>query len=149
MAYCTQTDMLESISEDDLIDITDDDDAGIIDTDAVDRAIADADAEINTYCAVQYDVPFATVPAMVRKIAVDIAVYNLYSRRRGAPDDRKERYNNAIALLKSVAAGTVSLGVDTPSPDDDGGPAAVNPKSDRIFTLGRASDSSSGSLDNY
>ncbi len=149
MAYCTQTDMLEAISEEDLIDITDDADAGTVDTDAVDRAIADADAEINTYCAAQYDVPFSTVPAMVRKLAVDIAVYNLYARRRGAPEDRKERYDNTIALLRSVAAGTVSLGVDTPSPDDDGGPAAANPESDRIFSMGRSSDGSAGSLDNY
>ena len=149
MAYCTQTDLLESISEADLVDITDDADAGTIDTDAVDRAIADADAEINTYCAVQYDVPFATVPAMVRKLAVDIAIYNLYARRRGAPEDRKERYDNAIALLKSVSDGTVSLGVDTPTPDDEGGPEASNSAGDRIFTLGRASAGSSGSLDNY
>ncbi len=149
MAYCIQTDLLEAISEDELIDITDDVDAGVVDSDAVARAIADADAEINTYCAVQYDVPLALVPDIIRKVSVDIAIYNLYARRRGAPEDRKQRYDNGIKLLKSVAAGTVSLGVGTPDPDDEGGPEATQSGSDRIFTIGRNSKSTFGSLDNF
>lgn len=149
MAYCTQADLLEAISEDELIDITDDADAGIVDTDAVTRAIADADAEINGYCAVQYEVPFATVPDLVRKLSVDIAIFNLYARRRGANEDRRARYDNAIKLLQRVADGTVSLGVDTPSPDNEGGPEATKAAGDRIFTMGRSTQSTMGSLDNF
>lgn len=149
MAYCTQSDLLEQISSDELIQLTDDADAGAIDTDVIDRAIADADAEINSYCGTKYDVPFTTVPVMVRKLSVDITVYNLYARRRGAPEDRKDRYDDAIRFLKDIARGIGTLGVDTPSADDDAGPAASTVKSDRIFTSGRDSDSSIGSLDNY
>ena len=55
MAYSTQTDLLEQITEDELIQLTDDADAGAVDSDAVTRAIVDADAEIDGYCGSRYD----------------------------------------------------------------------------------------------
>ncbi len=149
MAYSTQTDLLEQIPEDELIQLTDDADAGAVDADAVTRAIADADAEIDGYCGSRYGVPFASTPVMIRKISVDIAIYNLYARRMGAPEDRKERYDNAIRFLRDVSKGVISLGGDAPDMDDDAGPDISVVKSDRIFTRGRDSDSSSGTLDNY
>jgi len=149
MAYSTKIDMLEKIEEDVLIQLTDDDDAGVVDEGKVTRAIADADAEIDSYCGTKYDVPFSTVPVMIRKMSVDIAIYNLYARRRGAPEDRKERYDDAISFLKDISKGIASLGGDGPSADDDSGPEATTVKSDRVFSRGRASDSSTGSLDNY
>ena len=149
MAYCTQADLLEQISEDDLIQLTDDSDAGIVDVSMVTRTIADADAEIDSYCGTKYDVPFSTTPVMVRKVSVDIAIYNLYARRRGAPDDRKERYDDAIAFLKDVSKGIAALGGDAPTAGDDAGPEATTAKSDRVFSRGRDSDSTTGTLDNY
>ena len=149
MAYCTQSDLLEQISEDDMIQLTDDADAGNVDDDVVTRAIADADAEIDSYCGTKYDVPFSTVPVMVRKLSVDMSIYNLYARRQGAPEDRKGRYDAAIRYLKDVAKGIVSLGGDAPSHDDDTGPESTTSKEDRVFTRGRTSDSTSGTLDNY
>jgi len=149
MAYCTKADILEQLEEDVLIQLTDDDDAGVVDEGKVTRAIADADAEIDSYCGTKYDVPFSTVPVMLRKMSVDIAIYNLYARRRGAPEDRKERYDDAISFLKDISKGIASLGGDGPSADDDSGPEATTVKSDRVFSRGRASDSSTGTLDNY
>ena len=148
MAYSTKTDILEQLEEDVLIQLTDDEDAGIVDEGKITRAIADADAEIDSYCGTKYDVPFSTVPVMIRKMSVDIAIYNLYARRRGAPEDRKERYDDAISFLKDPR-GIASLGGDGPSADDDSGPEATTVKSDRVFSRGRASDSTTGSLDNY
>jgi len=149
MAYCTQSDILEQIDEDRLIQLTDDNDAGVIDTDVVDRAIADADAEIDAYCGTRYDTPFSPTPAMIRKISVDIGIYNLFVRRRGVPEDRQKRYDNAIKFLTNVSKGLISLGADAPSVDDDSGPEATTVKGDRIFSTGRSSDSSVGTLDNY
>ena len=114
MPYCTQSDLLEQISETELIGLSDDAGAGAIDATVIARSIADADAEIDTYCASRYTVPFATVPAMIRKVSVDVAIYNLFARRRGAPDDRKERYKNALRFLEAVAKGDVTLGADDP-----------------------------------
>ncbi|KQC03148.1 MAG: hypothetical protein APR55_07120 [Methanolinea sp. SDB] len=122
MAYCTQADIAEQIPEDELIQLTDDDDLGVIDASAVERAIADADAEIDGYCGKRYSVPFAPVPVMIRKCSVDIAIYNLFPRREGAPESRRTRYKDIIRFLENIAKGVVSLGEKdpdgTPKPTD-------------------------------
>lgn len=132
--YCVLADILEQLSERELIQLTDDQDLGLVDASVVDRAITDADAEIDGYCGTRYPVPFLPVPGMIRKVSVDLAVYNLYARRRGAPEDREKRYNNAVRFLKDVSGGRVSLGADAPVVSDDSGPEATTKKADRIFT---------------
>lgn len=119
MAYCTPADILGIISEETLIQLTDDDDNGSVDMDKVDAAIADADAEVNGYCGARYGVPFSPVPAIVKKLSTDIAIYNLFALRESVPDPRVKRYDNAIKFLTQVAAGKISLGVSDP----DGTPA--------------------------
>lgn len=134
MAYSLQADLLEQISSDKLIQLTDDADIGSIDADVISRAIADADAEIDGYCGRRYTVPFTTVPAIIRKVSVDIAIYNLYARRKGAPDDRQKRYDNAIKFLTNVSKGLISLGADDPDSVPSGSNAPEITQSDRIFT---------------
>jgi phage gp36-like protein len=151
MAYSTQTDLEEQISQAELIELTDDAGSGSVDTSAVARAIADSDAEIDSYCGSRYTMPFAPVPVMIRKLSVDIAVYNLFSRRvlLKIPEDRQKRYDNAIRFLRDVSKGLISLGADAPAEPSDGLPQATRTKDDRIFSLGKASDGSAGTLDNY
>lgn len=151
MAYTVKTDILEQISEAELIQLTDDVGAGSVDDAVVTRAIADADAEIDSYCGSRYTVPLSPVPARVRQLSVDIAVYHLYARRAGTlPEERKTRYQDAVRFLRDVASGKASiLGVDAPAEVTDSGPRATTVKSDRVFSRGRASDGSTGSLDNY
>ncbi len=120
-----------------------------IDTSVTTRAIADADAEIDGYCKAVYDVPFSPVPVMVRKISVDIAIYNLYARRKGAPEDRRNRYKDAIKFLENVAKGIVDLGSDAPSVDDDAGAESSSDIDDRIFTMSRTSDAFTGTLEGF
>jgi len=136
MDYCTKSDILEQIDEDVLIDLTDDDDVGSVDDDKVTRAISDADEEIDSYCGARHTVPFSTVPGIIRKLSVDIAIYNLYARRRGAPDDRKERYNNAVRMLRDISRGVISLGADDPegSPPDTNAPEMASTNPDRVFS---------------
>lgn len=149
MAYCTQSDILESLDEDVLIQLTDDDDAGVVDADKVTRAIADADEEIDAYLAVRYSLPFGTTPNLVRKYSVDLAICNLYARRQGAPEDRADRCEQVRKDLDKIAQGKMALDVPDPAQDDDAGPRATTSRDDRIFSMGRDSDSSSGSLDDY
>ena len=136
MAYCTQSDILEQLDEDVLIQLTDDADAGAVDASVVARAIIDADAEIDSYCGVRHTVPFTTVPEIIRKVSVDIAIYNLYVRRKGAPESRKERYDNAIRFLKDVSMGKASLGENDPegTPPDTHAPQMSPDNPERIFT---------------
>ena len=132
--YSTLTDMTEQIPEEELIALTDDADTGSVDTSVTDRAVADADSEIDGYCGRRYGVPLSPVPTIIRKFSVDIAIYNLFSRRQGAPEDRRTRYKDAVKFLENVARGLISLGADDPdaTPSD-----AQKPKisfSDRIFS---------------
>ena len=116
MAYCTLEDILDQIDEQDLIQLTDDGNAGIVDQGAVDKALADADGEIDGYVGSRHTVPLNPVPPIINKNSVDIAIYNLYSRRQGPPDHRETRYKNAIKFLELVASGKVSLGALDPDP---------------------------------
>lgn len=151
MAYSTQTDLEEQIGPDELIQLTDDTGSGTVDTSVVDRAIADADAEIDSYCGSRYIMPFSPVPAMIRKLSVDLAIYNLSSRRAilKITDERQNRYDNAVRFLRDVSAGRVSLGADTPAEPSDGLPQSTHANDDRIFSMGKKSTGSVGTLDNY
>ena len=150
MAYCDQDDLENQLSEEELIELTDDAGSGSVDATVLARAIADADAEIDSYCSIVYSVPFSTVPDIIRKVSVDISIYNLYSRRQFVvPEERKDRYERAVQFLADVAKGMASLGGDAPSQSDSGLPESTTSKDDRIYTIGRDSDSTTGTLDNY
>lgn len=134
MAYCTQDDILQQLDEDTLVQLTDDEGTGSVDTDVVTRAISDADATIDAYCQGRYSVPLEPVPAIIRKTGVDISIYNLYSRRADSvPENRLERYKNAVRFLEKVAAGQISLGASTPAPENTGNSVDID-QSERIFT---------------
>jgi len=121
MPYCTLSDILGRIDETTVIQLTDDEGTGAVVTERVDQAIADADEEINGYVGTRYAVPMNPVPAILRKLSVDIAIHNLFGRRsRKEPEERAERYKGAVDLLKQIALGKFSLG---PS-DPDGNPPA-------------------------
>ena len=113
--YCTQSDLLERIDQATLISLTDDADSGGVDASVVARAIADADAEIDGYVGTRHQVPLSPVPDLIRKMAVEIAIYHLYSRRMGAPEEWRKRYEDNVRLLRDISAGKVSLGEDDPS----------------------------------
>lgn len=133
MAYCTQTDLEHALPEGNLVALTDDEAAGDVNADRAAEAIANADAEIDGYCAVRYTVPFAVVPPLIKKCSIDIAVYNLYSRTMEViPDTRSERYRNAVRILEKIAEGIIELPSDAEAADAGG--AAVVSAGDRIFT---------------
>jgi phage gp36-like protein len=116
MAYCTLNDITQAVPVTTVINLTDDAGSGAVDQGKVDTAIADAAAEIDSYCATRYTVPFAVVPAIIRKTAADIAVYNLYSRcAEKVPETREARYKASVKLLENISKGIVTLG-EVPAP---------------------------------
>lgn len=72
------------------------------------RALADADATIDGYLVARYPVPFAAAPAIVVRLACDMARYYLYDDQ--ATETVQKRYDAALAYFRDVAAGKVSLG---------------------------------------
>lgn len=139
MTYATQQDLIDRYGEEELVQLTDRSGVGAIDGSMVDRALADADAEINGYLTARYSLPLSAVPAVLVRVAADMARYYLFGD--AMIDTVKNRYDNAIKLLKGVSAGQVELGVAVAaSPVETAGGVSVS-ATDRVF--------SSTALDGY
>ncbi len=136
MPYSTVDDIKKMLPEDLIVQLTDDEATGSINQGRVDEAIEQADAEIDSYCAGRYAVPFGTVPDIVKKLSVDISIYNLYSRLvRDMPEVRAERYRSAIKQLEAISKGKISLGVDpAPTASTDGRSETNKPTDGNVFS---------------
>lgn len=131
MPYSTVDDIKKMLPEELIVQLTDDEATGSINQPRVDEAIAQADSEIDSYCGERYSVPFSTVPDIVKKLSVDIAIYNLYSRLvRDMPEVRSERYRSSIRQLEAIAKGNVSLGADPAPSAHSEGRAETNRQAD-------------------
>lgn len=110
MPYATQADLVERFGETEIIQLSDRDRTGAIDSAVVTAKLADADAEIDAYLATRYTLPLASVPTVLKRVACDVARYHLFDDR--VTDDVRRRYEDALRFLQAVAKGTVSIGVD-------------------------------------
>jgi phage gp36-like protein len=149
MAYSTQVDILNQLEESILIQLTDDENTGVVNPTVMTRAIADADATIDSYCQGRYTIPLSPVPDKIRQISVDIAIYNLYSRRGGAPEIRSERNKEALRFLENVAGGKITLGIEPEPPGGYQQIKATCTLDDRIFTIEKTSTGETGTLDYF
>jgi phage gp36-like protein len=107
MSYATQADLTERFGATELAQRTDRTNGTVIDVAVVTRALADADAEIDGYLATRYSLPLDSTPAVVNRLACEIARYRLYDD--GVPETVRTRYQDAVSLLKRLATGEVQL----------------------------------------
>ena len=107
MPYTTEASMTAQFSKKELAELTQTDNIPEIDSAVLDRAIAEADAEIDSYLSLRFATPLTVVPGRIRDISGDIARYRLYDRT--APDMVAERYNNAIRDLIALRDGKLNL----------------------------------------
>ena len=104
---------------------------GAVVTSVIDRAVADADAEIDGFVGSRYTLPLPEpVPPGLVPIACDIARYRLYDD--AVPVIVRQRYEDAIARLRDIAAGRLSLGIDPAPAASSQGSVAVRAPA-RIF----------------
>lgn len=92
--------------------------AGAIDTDVVNRALEDTDAEIDGYLAVRYKLPIADTPTLLRDLALSIAIYKLHVR--DAAEKIVKDYDAAIRTLRLIAKGEVKLNLEGVEPAGSG-----------------------------
>jgi phage gp36-like protein len=110
MSYCTVDQVLTALDPVSLAQLTDDLQAQDIAVERIDEAIQAAEAEIDGYLGMVVALPLATAPALLGRLAVQMALYHLFLRRnQGAY--REVEYQNCRALLRDIAAGRVSLGL--------------------------------------
>jgi len=137
MPYCTLAELKNAIPEDTLVLLTDDNSpAAAVNETVVDAAIADGDDIIDGYLRGRYSLPLVVTPRIIQRLSVDIAIYNLYTRRPEVepPENVKDRYAAALKLLSAIQKGEVALGIETGS--DPPSPAEYKTNkisTDRIF----------------
>lgn len=123
MAYACQADLVPlRMTQKDLTELTVDVPSGNPDTDAAvtatvtSAALEEASGRVDSYCRSRYATPLQASDD-VKSLTLDIAQYLLFSRRRTTKitETVQERFNQAIAFLKDIAAARASL--DQPSGD--------------------------------
>lgn len=136
MPYSSLNDITAHIPEANLIQLTDDEGAGAVNEERVSEAIAYADQLIDGYLRGRYTLPLTTVPVLIKKLSVDLAVFHLYSRRLELemPEAMMQRYKNAVRLLEQTQKGILSIGIESTDSGPGQGHYRTNRKSeDRVF----------------
>lgn len=132
MSYATKQDLIDRYGEAEITQISGGGGVGVPDNDVIDRALADADTEIDAYLVGRYTLPLVPQPKMLTLVACDIARYRLFGAR--ATEEVEKRYKNQVEFLRQVAAGKVAFGLNAagqPTPTS-GGPSSCAPE--RVFT---------------
>ena len=107
--YATPEDITDRYEPDILLLLADRNGDGVADAAVVERALTDATSEIDTYLAPKYNLPLSSTPPIVTRICVDISVYRLATDADKSTDERRLRYEDAVALLERLATRTAAL----------------------------------------
>lgn len=136
MAYVTQTDLETAITARTVLELSDDDANGVIDTGVIEAVCESAQAEVDGYLRVHYQVPMAEPPRLVQLLALEVAIFRLFSRRVAAlevPEAIVERYKGARRQLEAIRKGELDLGEDPP-PAASTAAVATTQGGERLFT---------------
>lgn len=124
MTYATQAQLTERFGERLLVELTDRGEVvtDTIDSDVVDRALADTDAMIDGYLAARYALPMATVPPLITDLAQVIAIYKLHVFE---PNEKiRKDYEDALRQLREISSGAIKLPIAGLEPAGTGGTGA-------------------------
>ncbi len=113
MSYAAPQDLLNRYPNRDLVQLTNEDSAAqSVDTTVLQQALDDASAEIDGYLGARFTLPLTDPPAVLNRLAADIAMYRLQALRPLHDlADARRRYDDAIEMLRRVAAGELTLGI--------------------------------------
>ena len=111
MPYCTIDDIEKQTSTSTLIQLSSDDSQEEVNRVVVEEAIIFSSTLIDGYLRGRYNLPLNTHFPLLRILAIDLAIYRLYSRRmrNDMPEVIQTNYNNAISTLKDIQKGIISL----------------------------------------
>ena len=139
MTYATKEQLTELVGEDALSGLADRDGDFVADPAVLDKALAQASGEIDSYIGARYPLPLARETLTLNQPCIDIAIYRLGVDGASAFEHARERYEDAIALLKRIGEGRAVL-VFAPDPDAEPDAEPQRPQPvvtggpDRIFT---------------
>lgn len=124
MVYATQLDLENVYGAALVAKLADHDGDGVADQPAIDDALTSASSIIDAYIGRRYVVPISPPTPVVRDLAVDIAWYRLAYSRLKQTAEMRLRYEDAIKLLESIAAGTAGIAL----PGEGGGSTDQSPQ---------------------
>lgn len=109
MGYAAQSDLSPTrITQTELVQLTDDTNSGQINTATVTNVLNGASALIDSYCGQRYTLPLQQ-SLQLTELALDIAEYKLYLRRKRMKPDVRQAYEDALVFLKDVSSGKARL----------------------------------------
>lgn len=115
MSYASQADIVAIYGQNALV-VADHDRDGVPDAAVITRALEAATGEIDTYIGARYALPLHEVPAFLKQLAVDIALYRLALTADVATTEHRTRYEDALGHLKKIGEGRAALAFTTPIP---------------------------------
>lgn len=138
-AYATADDVRSAVARDPLKATGT---AALLEDDAINAEIGNAQAEVDAKLRNRYPLPLETVPTLVKAITVDIGAYLatlVYYQGKDLADDDPvvRRYKRAKCLLDDIATGKADLDTgdgDSPAPSGGGFGAPINPNVGRLFS---------------
>ncbi|WP_099068867.1 gp436 family protein [Nostoc linckia] len=145
MPYATVADMIAAFSEQEILELSNIDypDNTTINEDVVNRAIEDAQAQLDSYLAVHYKVPLVVVPTVLRNYTCDVARYIL---DKDKPREEVSRRRDLVFYyLKDLAANKASLpgivdGTDGTTTDAGNGDVVLFKSPGRTWTSSALKD---------
>ena len=107
--YASAVEFEEEIGTTETVELTnlDNPSANTVNISRLEKALATASGEINSYLATRYSIPISPVPQILKNYCIDIAWYRL--AQNNAPEQYTTRYNNTIARLKDIEKGQMLL----------------------------------------
>jgi phage gp36-like protein len=108
MAYTTIDNVKLDLEEKVLIDLTDDNDNGIVDENVVNRQIKKADDTIDIYMRGRYPVDGdVTTPEYLVTLSTQLTIYYLYQRKQRDVGNAsiQDIYDRSIMMLKEIQKG--------------------------------------------
>ena len=114
MRYATQADLVARFGTTELAQLTDRTAGTVIDAAVVAAALADADALVDGYLAQRYALPVTPTPALLLRVACDIARFLLHGKAAG--EKVRDAYDDALKLLRDLADGRAALPGALPAP---------------------------------
>ena len=110
MLYCSEQDLIDRFGEDELIDLTDRINLGVINQQVLIQAITDASDQMSVYLS-RFEFTAENLPKVLKPIACDITRYRLYDE--SITENVQKRYDAGMKFLMSVNKGEITIGTTT------------------------------------
>jgi len=112
MAYCTQQHLTDRYGETEILQLTDREHTGAINTVRLAEAIDDAAATIDSYLGGRYALPINPVPLILERLASKLTWLILLDNNNQLSDSHQRQLESLKKTLREIGAGVISLGVD-------------------------------------